>query len=178
MSRSLLLLLSAIPLVSCGTQPDSPPEGEPLRCEGKPLVHSVPAADASPHLPSCSDACGNGLNPPTGGPHCAQTSACRVYEQAEPECEWIHNLEHGHAVLLYNCPSGCPEVVVELTNIWREAGFNRRILLTPWPGLRKKVAAVVWGWSWSGDELDRDAIACVLSHQDEEAPEAGLSCSP
>lgn len=176
--RPVLVLSSLLTLAGCGTSPAPGTSEELLHCDDKPLVHSVPAPATSPHLATCSDACGNGLNPPTGGPHCGQTSACRAFTAPEPDCKWIHNLEHGHAVLLYNCPDGCPEIVEKLTAIWRDAGFNKRILLTPWPGLQKKVAAVVWGWSWSGDEVDREAIACVLSHQDEAAPEAGLSCSP
>ena len=37
---------------------------------------------------------------------------------------------------------------------------------------------MVWGWSYSSDEVDEAAIATVLSHQDEEAPEPHLSCAP
>jgi hypothetical protein len=135
---------------------------------------------AGSHLASCDDpACGNGANPPLGGDHCPTTLACRVYDTAQPRCNWIHNLEHGHAVLAYNCPSGCPEIVQELNDIWsaRQGDTQkRRIILTPDPDLPMKVAAIVWGFGWQGDTVNSGAIDTVLTHQDEEAPEKLLGC--
>lgn len=176
MLRSLALAAVVVTLAACGTQ--NPPDTTPApECIGKTLVNVVP--EGGTHTDTCEDTCGNGLNPPTGGPHCPTTAACRAqFQEPIHECQWVHNLEHGHVVLLYNCPEGCPEIVDELTEIWRDSGFDKRMLVTPWPKLEKKVAAVVWGWSWSGDEIDRDAITCIISHQDEDAPEAGISCLP
>src|SRR5688572_30508297 len=72
------------------------------------------------HLSSCDDeCCGNGENPPTGGGHCATPLPCRVFSTAQQRCRWIHNLEHGHVVLAYRCPQGCPEVVAALEEIWQ-----------------------------------------------------------
>lgn len=141
------------------------------------LVHDVPT-DAH-HTATCAEACGNALNPPTGGPHCSATVTCRVHAEEQPPCAWIHNLEHGHAVLLYNCPDGCAAELDQLTRIWNEHGAagEKRILLTPWAGLQKRFAAVVWGSSWSGDTVDEAAIGCVLDRQDAEAPEPGLGCA-
>jgi hypothetical protein len=126
-------------------------------------------------------ACGNGENPPTGGLHYVSPATCRAATSAVPRCNWIHNLEHGHVVLAYNCPSGCPDVVAALDALRREVptGTNgvRRALLTPDPQLPQRVGAVVWGWSYSGDEVDADAIRCLLSKQDLNAPERGLDCA-
>jgi hypothetical protein len=136
------------------------------------------------HVASCSDdtACGtNATNPPVGGNHCAVWLNCRKYDTAQPRCQWLHNLEHGHAALLYNCPNGCAETVQKLGALWDSLQTNparKRILLTPDPKLPRKVAAVVWGFGWMGDEFDEAAILEVLSHQDKEAPEANLGCSP
>jgi hypothetical protein len=56
--------------------------------------------------------------PPTSGPHYAQTDGAPVAWQyigtLQPEL-WVHNLEHGGIVLLYNCPSGCDDLVKQLT---------------------------------------------------------------
>lgn len=133
------------------------------------------------HVASCEDlSCGEDANPPLGGPHCATWLPCRVFDAGVNRCNWVHNLEHGHAVLAYNCPAGCPEIAAALTAIWRGAreSGNARVLVTPDPKLATKVAAIVWGWGWVGESVDGDAIALVLSHQDEEAPESGLSCAP
>lgn len=159
---------------ACQTAPRGGVELAP-ECEPYGLTHQLSADN--PHLMTCGEAaCGNGLNPPTGGPHCAQTAACRVHSTPQARCEWIHNLEHGHAVLAYHCPSGCPEVVTALQGLWAEAPSPKRLLVTPDPSLKQRVAAVVWGWSWTGDDVDLEAIRCVLSMQDREAPERGLEC--
>lgn len=134
------------------------------------------------HVASCDDAsaCGNGAEPPTGGPHCGNWLACGTYAEASP-CKWIHNLEHGHLVLLYNCPSGCPEVVAKLeafaAKVPASAGGAPRALVAPRSTLPGKVGAVVWGTSWVGDDVDEAALGCVLEAQDDAAPEPGLGCA-
>lgn len=134
------------------------------------------------HVASCSDdtLCGAGGNPPLGGNHCPTWLACRKYDMAQPRCSWLHNLEHGHAVLAYNCPNGCADLVQKLNGLFDSLQSNptrRRILVTPDPKLPRKVAAIVWGFGWMGDAYDEAAIQEVLSHQDAEAPEANLGCS-
>lgn len=155
-----------------------PPAPEPERTDGGPISH-IPIL-LNPHVTTCTEACGNDANPPTGGPHCDTWLACRKFDTAQQRCEWIHNLEHGHAVLAYNCPAGCPEIVSALAGIWdsqQGSAVGRRILLTPDPQLPRRVAAVVWAWSYSGDEVDEGLIREVLSHQDKEAPEAYSDCA-
>jgi hypothetical protein len=134
------------------------------------------------HTQDCADpTCGNGYNPPTGGLHCPLWIPCREYTSAQPRCNWIHNLEHGHVVLAYNCPSGCPDVVAALEAI-RDAqpvasNGVRRILITPDPQIPKRVAAMVWGWSWSGEQIDTAALQCLLAHQDQSTYEYTV-CQP
>lgn len=141
----------------------------------------IPVTTAS-HVATCSDpTCGNGENPPTGGPHCPSPTACRTWTVEQPICNWVHNLEHGHVALLYNCPGGCADVTSALDGFRNQAKASAgvaRALVTPDSTLPKKVGVVVWGYSWIGDEVNEDAIRCVMAHQDEEAPEAGLGCSP
>lgn len=167
------VLFACLALASaCGssTTPDQPKD-----CSAVALNHV--AGGATTHVASCDDpsACGNGQNPPTGGPHCSTPLNCRSFSSEQKVCSWVHNLEHGHAVLLYNCPDGCPDIVDGLNQLRLD---RTRVLITPDSSLPTKVGAVVWGYSWTGDAFDANAINCLLTHQDEEAPEAGLSCSP
>ncbi len=157
--------------IACGGKPS----GAGPTAGGGEIIRLLPTS--ATHVASCDETCGNQSNPPTGGPHCGRWLPCRKYDTPQRRCEWIHNLEHGHAVLAYNCPSGCPEVVSALAGIYDARG-GRRILLTPDPQLSRRVAAIVWGWAYSGDEVETAAIETVLSHQDEDAPEPGLSCAP
>lgn len=162
--KETLLLLC---LAGCGPQAVTPSDaGENLRAAGLKGVH----------LASCDDpGCGNGANPPLGGDHCPTPLACRLYDMPQPRCQWIHNLEHGHAVLAYNCPTGCATLVSQLNGLWYAR--QGRILVTPDPKLPRRVAALVWGFGWQGDDFSASAINAVLAHQDEEAPEPQLGCS-
>lgn len=167
------LTLSLLLLISPGCGPRSTPDAGNAH-----IVHVTPKS--AEHVSDCQSAsCGNKVNPPTGGPHCGTWLACRAYAEAQPRCSWIHKLEHGHAVLAYNCPAdepGCTEIVAALEAIRNR--HSARTLLTPDPQLPARVAAIVWGWAYSGDVVDEAAIIEVLSHQDEEAPEPNLPCAP
>jgi len=56
--------------------------------------------------------------PPTSGSHYSQTGVAPVQWQTigtlQPEV-WVHNLEHGGIVVLYNCPSGCEDLQKQLS---------------------------------------------------------------
>lgn len=169
MFRAFTSIFVLLTVAGCGS---TTPGGD-AAC--KSIVQSLP--EDAHHTATCSDACGNGLNPPTGGPHCSSTVACRVHTEEQPACAWLHNLEHGHIVLLYNCPEGCADDVEALKRIWSTRANPKRIILTPWSGLEKKFAAIVWGSAWSGDTLDEAAIDCVMNRQDDDAPEPGLGCA-
>jgi hypothetical protein len=150
-------------------------------CDSVSLVQGD-AALAS-HTSTCDSACGNGQNPPSGGPHCGSTLSCRVFTEPQKRCQWLHNLEHGHVVLLYNCPDGCPDIVQTLTRVQGQVapGGNgvRRALVSPDPDLPSKVAAVVWGWAAVLDTADEDAIACLMDKQQVTvAPEPDIPCAP
>ncbi|MDC0706924.1 DUF3105 domain-containing protein [Stigmatella sp. ncwal1] len=162
-------------LVACDDT-DSPLEG----CED--FEFTLAPAVAAPHVSCSSIACGNGTNPPTAGPHCGTTLSCRVFDSEQPPCVWLHNLEHGHAVFLYDCPEGCPEEVAKLVEAQKTArtGSNGvlRALVAPSQGLPKRVAALLWRRAYLTDSADPAALRCLLQLQDAEAPEPGLTCSP
>jgi hypothetical protein len=173
-------LPSALPflvftLLACGST-DAPS----AECEG--FTFPLAPAVAAPHVSCSSIACGNGTNPPTAGPHCSTTLSCRTFDSEQPPCIWLHNLEHGHAVFLYDCPEGCPEELAKLVEAQQAArpGSNgvRRALVAPARGLPQRVAALLWRRAYLTDSADPAALRCLLQFQDAEAPEPGLSCSP
>jgi hypothetical protein len=150
------------------------------QCDGIELIH-IPVTTWG-HTDTCEDSgCGNGVNPPTGGPHCPFLLKCDTFTNSPNRCQWIHNLEHGHAVLAYNCPLGCPQLVTTLEGFAQSAkkdnSGNARALVVSDPAIPKKVAAMVAGWSYSSETADDVAIACLLKKQDLEAPESGYPCS-
>jgi Protein of unknown function (DUF3105) len=172
MLRLLPLLLVA--LTACSSEDDA--------CAGFDFPLD-PVPESTAHV-ACTATCGNGLNPPTAGAHCAQTLACRTYAEPQSTCHWVHNLEHGHLVLLYDCPGGCPEVVDTLQQIAAEAkqGSNgvRRAIVAPASGLPTRTAALLWRRSLQAETPDAEALRCFAALQDEAGvvPEPGLNCAP
>ena len=101
--------------------------------------------------------------PPSIGPHWGQWLGWGRYDQEVDAELYVHNLEHGGLVLLYNCPDGCPELVDSLEGWARtrpdDGGGPFRWILSPRSDLQTTVAAAAWGWTWTaecfhGAELD------------------------
>ncbi|RKG91978.1 DUF3105 domain-containing protein [Corallococcus terminator] len=179
MLRALPALLLALCLACDSTSDDPTPGGEACERFSFPLS----AVTASNHVSSCgSTACGNAENPPNSGMHCPTWLPCQSYTTEQPRCSWLHNLEHGHAVFLYNCPEGCADEVAKLEAAQARAaqGSNgvRRALVAPDAQLPQRFAAMLWRRTYLMDSVDPDAIACLLALQDQDAPEPGLLCAP
>lgn len=172
--RTLPLLLAA--LTACG--PTTPEVDD---CSRYGVTHS-PAPASAVHVSCFSTACGDGLNPPTSGDHCAEPLSCRVYDAEPNRCQWLHNLEHGHVVFLYNCPDDCPDLVAQLKALQQQAHIGEngviRALVAPDSRIPTRVAALLWRRSWGGDTVDPDALRCLMQLQDVDTPEAGLICLP
>ena len=172
MIRLSLLLLLSLPLLACSTESDG--------CDR--FEFTLAPQTLATHVSTCSStSCGNGLSPPNAGPHCSTTLSCQVFETEQSSCMWLHNLEHGHAVFLYDCPEGCPDEVARLMQARNEArvGSNgvRRAVVAPASGLPNRIAALLWRRTYLADTADPEALQCLLQLQDQEAPEPGLNCA-
>jgi hypothetical protein len=116
-------------------------------------------------------------NPPASGPHWPQwQEPWGPYPSELPRERWVHNLEHGGIVLLYNCPNGCPDVVTQL-GVLRDATppdqYNeQRIIITPDSVMPHQVAAAAWLWRWQGDAVDMQALRCFIDARYDRAPES------
>jgi hypothetical protein len=150
---SLVLPLLSLPLLACSTEPEG--------CDR--FTFTQAPETSAPHVSTCtSTGCGNGMNPPTAGPHCGFTLACQ-------------------AVFLYDCPEGCPDDLAKLEQARNEArvGSNgvRRAVVAPASGLPNRIAALLWRRAYLADTADPEALQCLLQLQDQEAPEPGLNCA-
>jgi hypothetical protein len=76
------------------------PNACPLSCD--PAVTTVPD-EGRYHVPSCTPV-PYVHNPPACGPHWPSPAAWGWHQNIVPREEYVHNLEHGGIVLLYNCP--------------------------------------------------------------------------
>src|SRR5262245_4814139 len=167
-SSLALLILAATSLLACKGDPEGEPDANPGAPDAAAAAEAGAAADVAAGggdvapgacMPEgerartpLEDRNHTGYdptktastNPPSSGPHCGEWRPPGVYPQAVPRCNWIHDLEHGYIMLLYNCPGGCPDVVQQLTalvpRIRDPDCAQRRVILTPDPELDVKVA--------------------------------------
>jgi hypothetical protein len=122
--------------------------------------------------------------PPTNGPHYSVAGRAPVNwgtVDTLVEGQFVHNLEHGGIVILYNCPSGsdCTSLKNSLTNYVQnlaplEPTFNEaKIIMTPYShGMQKKVALVAWKYIEFLDAYDQNAITQFYENHVDRGPEA------
>lgn len=117
-------------------------------------------------------------NPPASGVHCPFWEPdCGEHDDVVPRCNWVHNLEHGWVILLWNCPGGCDAELEPFRQMLDDApvqgGFGSRILMTEDPELDSRFAVVAWDWVWEGDELDLEILHCFVTWHYGGGPEGG-----
>lgn len=171
---------------TCPTAGSSPYSPMPPGTNGPPLGQAI---DEMPHLH---------VNPPTRiqYDHDPPTSGCHynianaapvnpgVYGQEIPAEYWVHNLEHGYVVVLYNCPQGCPNEVQQLI-AWRKslppdpAGQGvikyAKVVVLPWHTMKVKFAAVSWDWYQGWDSLDLKAVQAFYDNHVGHSPEGAMT---
>ena len=129
-------------------------------------------------------------NPPASGNHWAEKADWGAYAQLVPREQWVHNLEHGGIVLLYNCPGGpradagisdggaawpCPEITTPLRALRDERKNDKwgvvRVLVSADPLAPRRVSAVAWGWVYQADSVDEKALRCFIEARYGRGPE-------
>jgi len=98
-------------------------------------------------------------NPPTSGPHHAEWARWGIYNEAPPDEQLVHNLEHGGIIISYN-----PDLVEveDLEQIREQAeelsAINPRIIVTPRAELPQAIALTAWGYLQELEAYDAAAI--------------------
>lgn len=155
----------------------------PGSCKG---TTASPAASPSPHVaPGTSVTWAS--EPPSSGPHFPVWAAFREYSApGVPRGYYVHDLEHGAVVLLYNCAlvaggtAGCDEVVESLRNVVAKipndplctSPVRVRFVLTPDPLLQRAVAAVAWGQTYVADCVDETEMGAFVTAHYGQGPES------
>lgn len=114
--------------------------------------------------------------PPVGGPHSYCWVEHGVYGEPVPDENWVHNLEHGDVVLLWNCPDGCPEQVTWMTGFAAE--HPDRVVVTPYPEMPWRFAVVAWRFRWMGGCLDEAQVRSFYATHVDGAPESQMGPPP
>lgn len=127
-----------------------------------------------------------GTRPPTSGAHyAAWYPSYGVVDQEVSPGNWVHNLEHGAIVLLYNCPGGCPELVSQLREMHptlpRGKNARRgvpRMLAIPYADMDRRIAVIAWGRILELDELDQAQILQFYEAYLDRGPECQAGTCP
>lgn len=105
-------------------------------------------------------------NPPASGPHYAAAGVAPIAEgfyetEIQPEV-WVHNLEHGDVVFLYDCPGDCAaDFLDDLRALFNTAPprfGKRKLVITRFSGLGPFMMAVAWNTQRDFDQLDTDGL--------------------
>lgn len=119
--------------------------------------------------------------PPTSGQHYAQPDAPVAWQyigNLQPEV-YVHNLEHGGVVILYNCPGGCDDLVKQLTTyvnstVPAEPTFGEyKVVMSPYSqgmGIHK-IAVLAWNWILFLDSYDQAKITEFYEAHVDHGPE-------
>jgi hypothetical protein len=173
----LCLLLSA-----CGSDADTTPPGDLGPPQGPcGAVTQAAPPDQALHYPQGTQLTWQ-TNPPAEGPHYPVWAPwATAYTEVVPRGNWLHNAEHGGVILLYNCPSGCPDVVAQLQSLGTglpqdascEPPINARWVMTPDPLLPAgtQVAAVGWGYLYTATCFDATTLQPFLTAHYAHGPE-------
>ncbi len=117
-----------------------------------------------------------GHYPPVFGNHYPVWRPPGVYDTAVPEGYFIHDLEHGGIVVLYNCPSGCADAVNQLrgmlTSLPRSKDFNEvKFVVSPNSKIQHQFALLAWDYEKDLDTFDTDTVRAFYSEHLDRGPE-------
>lgn len=107
--------------------------------------------------------------PPAGGPHNPCWATWGVHADPVPDDNFVHNLEHGGVVWLYDC-EGCDADVAALEGL--AADVELFALVTAYPDSPSPFAAVAWGWRLTTGCVDVELERAFYDEHVNHAPES------
>jgi len=118
---------------------------------------------------------GDPVYPPAAGPHYRCWWDWGVWEEEVPVERWVHNMEHGGVVFLYNCPEGCADEVAALVDA---VGSRDRVVVSPYANMQWRFAAVAWEHRTLTQCLDVDHMVRFYTDRVGKGPEDVASMAP
>jgi hypothetical protein len=111
--------------------------------------------------------------PPSSGDHDPCWARWGVHEEPVPDENWVHNLEHGGVVFLYDCPDGCADEAADLAAL--ATGLGAFAVVTPYAPMPTRYAAVAWGWRYLTDCFEQASFEDFYARHADRAPESNPS---
>jgi hypothetical protein len=113
-------------------------------------------------------------NPPTSGWHYDNPAAAGVYDEPIADETLIHNLEHGHIIISYNCDllegTSCDELKANLRNVF-DLKRGWKIVVLPRPSLDTGIALTAWGVIDKFNTYDQGRIENFITQYRDQGPE-------
>jgi hypothetical protein len=156
-----------------GTDTDDPcGQADATTISGCPAIVGVGfCSEGGGHLPEGSDIEWTN-NPPHSGPHYPSWETKGEHTDPVARGNWVHNLEHGWIVFVYNCPSDC-EAELDVLREVVDMRPGASILITPDPLLDgPRFAALSWTWVHEFDAPELDELLCFVDQHYDNAPES------
>lgn len=169
---ALSLLLAGCPAVSPddGDNGSDVPVGVEIAVPNEGAAH-VPVGEQVVYL----------SNPPASGSHWSAAGvapvAGGVYETTLDEEQWVHNLEHGYVVVLFDCADDCDEAfLAELTDLFLDAPQSSvfgttKLVIAPYDGLPHLLTAIAWDRQLHLEQFDQDVLLDFYETYLDQGPE-------
>lgn len=184
-NERLLLTICGCAVVGCRL--DAPPGGNVNGNESGPPPVGVEIAipnEGAAHVPAGTQVA-YAARPPASGPHWSSRNPPApvqpgFYDKTLEEEQWVHNLEHGYVVILYDCRSLCDDAFLDdLRQLAASLAPSEiygyaKVVIAPYDGLPYLLTCVAWDVQLHLDTLDdvsiRDFYERHLDRGPEDAP--------
>ena len=130
------------------------------------------AIQGAEHIPVGQAHAAYNSDPPTSGPHYAEPIKAGFYDTPQADEYVVHNLEHGHIVISYDCSklTDCEAVKQKLRNL--VAGYNTwKIVAAPRQNRDTAIGVAAWGWLDKMDSYDEARIRAFVDAWRDKGPE-------
>src|SRR5262245_24651618 len=142
-----VLISAVLVLGGCPSRTTNPDPSGPVELG---VEIAVPNEGAN-HVPTGTNV-DYATNPPASGPHWPNPAVRGFYDTPVPTEQWVHNLEHGYIVILFDCRGACDAALLQsLQDFVATAPASSRfgyakIVVTPYDGLPENalLAAIAW----------------------------------
>ena len=139
------------------------------------------ALEKASHVPVGTDITWTS-NPPSSGSHFPVWAAYQAFSTPVPRGYYVHDLEHGAVVLLFNCArsdAGCDELPAALQQVsdalpsdgMCTAPVRVRTVISPDPLLPTPIAAVAWGFVYRAECVDLPSLKAFAAAHYAQGPE-------
>lgn len=100
--------------------------------------------------------------PPTSGPHYPQWAQWKYFDDPLSPEFFVHNLEHGGVVVLFNCSNDCSAEKQMLHDAYTFVKPSKygypKLVVSPYSNLKTKFALLAWDKLVQTDTLDRSML--------------------